>query len=109
MIRRCGRKPIEAYGITSGNGLAPVSTCFAPVLTIDEAKDHPHLKARRTYVEMHGVNQPAPNPRFSATAPEPLVPPAALGQHSQAILADWGISADEIDALCRSGTVFQSA
>lgn len=66
--------------------------CFAPVLSWEEAVQHPHNVARQTFVEVEGVTQPAPAPRFSKTpgtirsvAPKP-------GQHSQDILADWGIS-----------------
>jgi alpha-methylacyl-CoA racemase len=66
--------------------------CFAPVLSWEEAAQHPHNVARQTFVEVQGVTQPAPAPRFSKTpgtirsvAPKP-------GQHSQDILADWGIS-----------------
>src|SRR3954463_5532629 len=41
--------------------------CFAPILTMAEAPDHPHMAARRVFVERHGVTQPAPAPRFSRT------------------------------------------
>lgn len=89
--------------------LEGTDTCFAPVLTIEEASSHPHLKARQTYVDLNGVNQPAPNPRFSATKPEPSEPPAELGQHSREVLADWGISPEAIEKLCRSEVVFQAS
>lgn len=89
--------------------LEGTDTCFAPVLTIEEASSHPHLKARQTYVDLNGVNQPAPNPRFSATKPAPSAPPAELGQHSREVLADWGIAPDAIEKLCRSEVVFQAS
>jgi alpha-methylacyl-CoA racemase len=89
--------------------LEGTDTCFAPVLTIDEASSHPHLKARQTYVDLNGVNQPAPNPRFSATKPAPSAPPAELGQHSREVLADWGITSEAIEKLCRSEVVFQAS
>jgi alpha-methylacyl-CoA racemase len=41
--------------------------CFAPVLTMKEAPEHPHMAARKTFVTRHGVTQPAPAPRFSRT------------------------------------------
>jgi alpha-methylacyl-CoA racemase len=41
--------------------------CFAPVLTMGEAPNHPHMAAREIFVERHGVTQPAPAPRFSRT------------------------------------------
>lgn len=52
-------------------------SCFAPVLTLDEAPQHPHLRARGTYVEIDGITQPAPAPRFSrsiAPTPQPFRP-----------------------------------
>jgi alpha-methylacyl-CoA racemase len=73
--------------------------CFAPILTMAEAPKHPHNAARNIFVERHGVTQPAPAPRFSRTAPEVSAPPAAPGQHSAAILADWGWDPDAIEAL----------
>jgi alpha-methylacyl-CoA racemase len=88
--------------------LEGTDTCFAPVLTIEEASTHPHLKERQTYVDLNGVNQPAPNPRFSATRHIQTVPPAALGQHSREVLADWGIELETIDKLCHSSIVFQA-
>ena len=41
--------------------------CFAPILTMKEAPQHPHMAARKIFVERHGVTQPAPAPRFSRT------------------------------------------
>jgi alpha-methylacyl-CoA racemase len=41
--------------------------CFAPILTMAEAPKHPHMAARKIFVERHGVTQPAPAPRFSRT------------------------------------------
>ncbi|MFA6313219.1 MAG: CaiB/BaiF CoA-transferase family protein [Sterolibacterium sp.] len=77
--------------------------CFAPVLDLDEAPDHPHNQARETFIEIEGVVQPAPAPRFSRTPPQVGRPPAAAGQHTDEILADWGLTADEIKALRNSG------
>lgn len=51
-----------------------VEACFAPVLTLDEAPRHPHLKARGVYAEIDGVTQPMPAPRFSRTPPQPPKP-----------------------------------
>ena len=79
--------------------------CFAPVLTMGEAAQHPHNVARGTFIEVAGVTQPRPAPRFSRTEPEVVSPPAHAGQHSRAVLADWGIPADRIDALVVSGAV----
>jgi alpha-methylacyl-CoA racemase len=79
--------------------------CFAPVLTMGEAAQHPHNVARGTFIDVAGVTQPRPAPRFSRTAPEVVSPPAHAGQHSRAVLADWGVSAARIEALVASGAV----
>jgi len=73
--------------------------CFAPVLTLDEAPRHPHNVARQTFVEIDGVVQPAPAPRFSATPGAIQAPPPAIGGDNDAALADWGFSGGEIEAL----------
>jgi alpha-methylacyl-CoA racemase len=73
--------------------------CFAPVLTLEEAPKHPHNAARQTFVEVAGVTQPAPAPRFSATPGAVQFPPAAIGAHNQEALADWGLSPAEIERL----------
>ena len=79
--------------------------CFAPVLTMSEAAEHPHNVARNTFVDVAGTTQPAPAPRFSRTAPEIERPPAHAGQHTRDILADWGVSAERIEQLVASGAV----
>ncbi len=73
--------------------------CYAPVLEIDEAPAHPHLASRDTYVDIAGVTQPAPAPRFSRTGLATPEPPAHAGQHTDDALADWGFSAGEIAEL----------
>ncbi len=79
--------------------------CISPVLSLHEAPTHPHLRARNTFVELDGVVQPAPAPRFSRTPGAIQGPPACPGEHSEAILADWGFSGQEIAALRDSGAV----
>lgn len=79
--------------------------CFAPVLTMSDAAAHPHNIARGTFIEVAGVPQPAPAPRFSRTIPEVCMPPAHAGQHTREVLADWGIAADRIEALVAGGAV----
>jgi len=79
--------------------------CFAPVLTLTEAAEHPHNVERQTFVEANGKLQPAPAPRFSRTAPVIGSAPAFAGQHSREILADWGISKDRAVELLESGAV----
>ncbi|HQZ34452.1 MAG TPA: CaiB/BaiF CoA-transferase family protein [Ilumatobacteraceae bacterium] len=82
--------------------------CFAPVLTMSEAAQHPHNVARGTFVEVAGTTQPAPAPRFSRTVPQIDSPPAHAGQHSRQILADWGFDSDRIESLVASGAVASS-
>jgi alpha-methylacyl-CoA racemase len=80
--------------------------CFAPVLTMTEALEHPHNVARGTFTEVAGVPQPAPAPRFSRTPGAIQRPPAHAGQHTDEILADWlGANAETIAALRASGAV----
>jgi len=79
--------------------LEGTDTCFAPVLDMAEVPRHPHNAARKTFIEVAGVTQPAPAPRFSRTRPDIPSPPPAPGQHGAEILADWGWSAQAIAAL----------
>jgi len=67
--------------------------CVAPVLSLREAAAaaHPQLRERQTFVTAHGVPQPAPAPRLSATAPALDRPPPLPGEHTREALADWGI------------------
>jgi alpha-methylacyl-CoA racemase len=82
--------------------------CFAPVLRMQEARRHPHNVARGTFIERDGMAQPAPAPRFSRTVPEIERPPAHDGQHTAEVLRDWGIPADRVEALLRSGAARQA-
>ena len=79
--------------------------CFAPVLDLDEAPKHAHNVARKTFVELEGVIQPAPAPRFSVTPGAIQGPPPAIGAHDQQALGDWGFSPAAIDALKASGAL----
>jgi alpha-methylacyl-CoA racemase len=79
--------------------------CFAPVLSIAEAPQHPHNVERGTFVERHGVVQPAPAPRFSRTVPEIQRPPSFAGQHTDEALADWGVDPATIAKLRETGAV----
>jgi alpha-methylacyl-CoA racemase len=83
--------------------------CVAPVLDPGEAPGHPHLAARRSFVEVAGVPQPAPAPRLSRTPGAVQGPAPAPGQHTRAALADWGLASDEIDALLASGAISASS
>ncbi|GAC1311959.1 MAG: CaiB/BaiF CoA-transferase family protein [Acidimicrobiales bacterium] len=79
--------------------------CFAPVLSMAEAPDHPHIRARETFTEVAGVVQPAPAPRFSRTPAFIQRPPSFAGQHTNEALTDWGFSADEVTALREAGAI----
>jgi len=70
--------------------------CFAPVLSLAEAPRHAHNKARSTFVEVEGVVQPGPAPRFSRTESRVSCAPAEPATDNQEILADWGLTKDEI-------------
>lgn len=84
--------------------LEGTDACFAPVLDLDEAYAHPHLKARGTYVDVAGVMQPAPAPRFSRTKLDVPEPPAELtAANASAALAGW-LERSEIEALASAGT-----
>jgi len=82
--------------------------CFAPVLRMDEAFAHPHNVARGTFTEVGGVRQPAPAPRFSRTTPTLGQEPALPGEHTRAVLADWGVPADRVDELIAGGAATQA-
>ena len=79
--------------------------CFAPVLEQDEAKDHPQLAARDTFVEIAGVNQPAPAPRFGRTPSSTPKPPSHPGQDTEAALGRWGFAEEKIASLFESGAI----
>jgi alpha-methylacyl-CoA racemase len=73
--------------------------CFAPVLSMGEAYEHPHNVARRTFVEVAGKLQPAPAPRFSRTPAAISGPPAHIGEHTDTVLRERGFSDAEIASL----------
>ncbi|MCP4003234.1 MAG: CoA transferase [bacterium] len=73
--------------------------CFAPVLGLGEAPEHPHNVHRKTFIKVDGVPQAAPAPRFDRTTPETPVPPAHTGEHTDQVLADWGFAAGDIAKL----------
>jgi alpha-methylacyl-CoA racemase len=79
--------------------LEGTDACFAPVLSLDEAPHHPHNVARQTFVEVDGVVQPAPAPRFSRTPGAIQRPPAEPGANTDEVLARWGFAGEEIARL----------
>ena len=85
--------------------LEDYDTCFAPVLDMDEAPEHPHNRDRGTFVEVDGVVQPAPAPRFSRTPSEISAPPSRPGEHTDQVLADWGFSPETINQLREAAAI----
>jgi alpha-methylacyl-CoA racemase len=77
--------------------------CYAPVLTLSEAPKHPHNVARKTFVEVDGVVQPAPAPRFSRTVPEVQGPPQ--GANNDVALKAWGFADADIAKLSQAGAI----
>jgi alpha-methylacyl-CoA racemase len=77
--------------------------CFAPVLSMAEAPEHPHNRHRRTFLDEAGAVQAAPAPRFSRTAPEIGCPAPHIGQDTESVLSDHGFSGEEIEKLLASG------
>lgn len=73
--------------------------CFAPVLTVEESFDHPHNAARGSFVDVDGIKQPGPAPRFSRTPGAVHSPPPEYGADTESTLANWGFSADDIASL----------
>jgi alpha-methylacyl-CoA racemase len=78
--------------------------CVTPVLSLEEAADHPHNVSRGLYTKTPAL-QPMPGPRFSRTPGEISSPPARLGQHTREALRDWGIPETEIDRLQGAGAI----
>lgn len=79
--------------------------CVAPVLSIPEAYEHPHNVARETFVEVAGVTQPAPAPRFGRTSAGVPAPPPHTGEHTDEVLREAGIADDRIAALREAGAI----
>lgn len=82
---------------------ADSDACYAPVLSMAEAPQHPHNVARKAFIEVDGVTQPAPAPRFSRTPGEVQCPPQP--PDNEAVLANWGFADGDIAALKESGAI----
>ncbi len=79
--------------------------CFAPIMSMSEAHTHPHNIARENFVEVAGVTQPAPAPKFSRTPGRIHSAPSKPGEHTESALEVWGFAADDIAELKKSGAV----
>lgn len=95
------QRPREAWAAH----FADSDACVAPVLSLTEAPAHPHAVDRAAFVEIGGVVQPAPAPRFSRTPAAVQGPPVLPGQHTDAVLGEAGFSAKEITTLRADGTI----
>ena len=81
--------------------------CVAGVIPVSEAPEHPHLKARGTFVEREGLMQPQPAPRFSRTGATLSLPPSPeAGTHTREALTAWGIA--DVDGLIERGVAVQA-
>ncbi len=85
-----------------------LDACVSPVLTLGEAPQHPHLAARQAVVEVDGVPQPAPAPRFSRTPGEIGVSPRPAGADTRGALQAWGFQPDEVAQLEQAAVVVQT-
>jgi alpha-methylacyl-CoA racemase len=79
--------------------LEGTDACYAPVLSFAEAPKHTHNKYRNSFMELDGVVQPAPTPRFSRTSPRVSKPPPEFGADSLEALQDWGVSEQIVNQL----------
>ena len=84
---------------------ADSDACVAPVLDLEEAPRHPHNVARGAFVDIAGVTQPAPAPRFSRTPGHAASPPPLIGEHSRDVLKAWGLSSERIEQLAACGAI----
>ena len=85
--------------------LAGTDACFAPVLSMTEALDYPANTQRGVFVDVNGVPQPAPAPRFSRTPGAVRMPPAREGEHTDTALTEWGLSDAELSHLRKAGAI----
>ncbi len=81
------------------------NSCVTPVLSLTDAPRHPHNVERSTFVELDGVVQPAPMPRFSETPGAIQNPPVAIGSDNVSGLVEWGFDLAEIDLFARDGVL----
>jgi alpha-methylacyl-CoA racemase len=79
--------------------------CVTPVLTLAEAAQHPHNRARGAFIDVGGVEQNAPAPRFSRTVPGLPRPPSKTGADTAAVLSDWGIEPHLAESAAASGAL----
>jgi alpha-methylacyl-CoA racemase len=79
--------------------LSGIDACATPVLTLDEAAEHEHAQARGAYVDIDGIRQPGPAPRFSRTASEARRAPPDQREAARKTMLKWGLAEDEVRQL----------
>jgi alpha-methylacyl-CoA racemase len=84
---------------------AGTDACVAPVLDLDEAPRHPHAVARNAFIEVGGLTQPAPAPRYSRSATRQPTPPPAPGADTDSVLAGLGLTNTQVAGLRAAGVV----
>lgn len=84
---------------------AGTDACVAPVLSMDEAVGHVHAQARASFVQVDGIAQPAPAPRFGRSGAPALQPPPAVGAHTDAVLMDAGFTAEQLQRWREAGVI----
>ena len=105
-----GRADIEAVIATRTRDewvqhFAGKEACVAPVLDLAEAPEHPHNAFRRTFMDLDGVMQPSPAPRYSDTSTDPPAAPRRNGEDGEAILAELGYSSVEAEQMRQAGVM----
>ena len=78
------------------------------MLTIDEAPDHPQMRARDAYAQFDGSRHPSPAPRFEHTPASLRRPMPAPGKHSREVLREWGLTESDVSALEASKAMAQA-
>ncbi|MDZ7783496.1 MAG: CaiB/BaiF CoA-transferase family protein [Halioglobus sp.] len=87
---------------------AGTDACYAPVLSMDEVRHHPHHRARGTFIDDGDVWQPAPAPRFSRTPAAPPRAAAGIGEHTAEVLKEFGFSDEQIRARLEDGVLHRA-
>ena len=79
--------------------LENTDVCYAPVLSINEVREHPHMKARNNFISIDDVVQPSPAPRFSQTQSDPPIKAPKIGENNEEILLQLGYTEDELKSF----------
>ncbi len=87
------------------NLLEGTDACFAPLLNLQQAAEHPHLRARGAFERIEGVLQPRCAPRFSEQEAAPIGAVPRIGEHTSAVLREIGYVQDDLDRLCRQRVI----